>query len=269
MKKEEFRLTLELLPQAAWHNDLSNTLSKNDWDLIRKKCYEKANGRCQICDYQTTELDAHEIWEFDTRAHTQTLKNIIAICTKCHGVKHFRNSVRMGYGEEVKNHFIQVNKCTELDFNNHLLEEMLKYDERNKIYRWKMIANLSLFGNITKRDKFIPIISSPYNNIEWNKIDYVVFNKLFIKTKNQNSILNPHINSIEVNNYQGLITIESSFSDKIDWYLDEVKIKTKYNVSGVFKTSLSVENLNGKSLYFIISKGKEFIKSLPFYLQSY
>lgn len=46
-------------------------------------------------------------------------------------------------------------------------------------------------------------------------------------------------------------------------------LSIKYNVSGVFKTSLSVENLNGKSLYFIISKGKEFIKSLLFYLQSY
>ena len=41
MANKEFKLTIDLLPKAAWYNDLSNTLSKNDWDLIRKKCYEK------------------------------------------------------------------------------------------------------------------------------------------------------------------------------------------------------------------------------------
>ena len=38
--------------------------------------------------------------------------------------------------------------------------------------------------------------------------------------------------------------------NKIDWVLDNIKIKTKYNVVGRLKTMLKVENLNGKELKF-------------------
>lgn len=111
---------------------------KKDWDSLRNKCYEKANYRCEICGFKTDGLDAHEEWEFNIQSRTQTLKNIIALCSACHGVKHFRNSTRIDYGENAKRHFLKVNNCSELNFATHLMEAQMLFEERNAVYRWKI-----------------------------------------------------------------------------------------------------------------------------------
>jgi 5-methylcytosine-specific restriction endonuclease McrA len=93
----KLKLTIDLLPKGAWGNNLSKTLPKKDWDTLRHICYERAGNRCCICDKEDSRLDAHEVWEFDMRTKTQTLKDIMALCPACHGVKHMRNSERIGY----------------------------------------------------------------------------------------------------------------------------------------------------------------------------
>ena len=90
----ELKLTIELLPKGAWGNDLSIILSKKDWNILREFALKRANGKCEICGYETSDLDVHEDWKFEIKNKTQTLKDIIAICSRCHGVKHFRNSKR-------------------------------------------------------------------------------------------------------------------------------------------------------------------------------
>ena len=62
----------------------------------------------------------------------------------------------------------------------------------------------------------------------------------------------PKVISIEIDNYQGTIEVLSNDTNKIEWYLDKQKIKTKYNVIGKFVTTLKVENLNGKELFLIL-----------------
>ena len=76
---------------------------------------------------------------------------------------------------------------------------------------------------------------------------------LFEMKRTNNSLIGvPKVNYIEVDNYQGTIAVSSLFTNKIIWFLDGVKIKTKYNVIGKFITTLKVENLNGKELFFIL-----------------
>lgn len=43
--------------------------------------------------------------EFALEEKYRTLREIQALCPACHGVKHFHNSTRIGYGEQAKNHF--------------------------------------------------------------------------------------------------------------------------------------------------------------------
>lgn len=263
---KNFKLSIEMLPKGAWNNDFSKTLPKKEWDIVRNNCYKKANHRCQICDYETDDLDAHEVWEFDIKKKTQTLKDIIGICSKCHGVKHIRNSQRLGYGEEAKRHFLNVNKCSELDYASHLTQAQMDFEERNKIYRWKIVADLSKFGleNATIKEKNIPFVRSVYENIDWNNYDFIKHNKKMISHVEKNSLYfpEPKILSIEIDNYQGTIEVLSNDTNKIEWYLDKQKIKTKYNVVGKFKTILKVENLNGKELTFALfgDGGKTFSK---------
>ncbi len=155
---KNLKLKIEMLPKGAWNNDFSKTLPIKEWDILRNICYKKANNKCQICGFITNDLNAHEVWEFDIKNRTQTLKDIIAICTKCHGVKHIRNSQRLDYEENAKTHFLSVNNCNELDYANHLTKAQLDFEEQNKIYRWKIIADLSKFGleKATIKERNIP-----------------------------------------------------------------------------------------------------------------
>ena len=265
---KNFKLKIDLLPKGAWNNDLSKTLPKKDWDTLREICYKKANHRCQICGEQTDDLDAHEVWEFNEEDKTQTLKDIIAICSSCHSVIHFKNSVRLGYGQQAKAHFLKVNKCSEMDFAGHLHQALIDYDNRNKILRWNIIANLDRFGgkNIELKTKNTPLIKSPYDNINWASISYEDTKKLFNIVKDNSLIGAPKIIAINVNNYQGIIHIKSLFTDRIEWFLDGVKIKTKYNTIGEFSTNFRVEGLEGSLLNFKLSNSHGYLLSQNFKL---
>ena len=127
------------------------------------------------------------------------LKNVrsmefrIGICSKCHGVKHIRNSQRLGYAEEAKRHFINVNKCSELDYASHLTQAQMNFEEQNKIYRWKIVANLSRFGlkNPTIKERNIPFIKSIYEDVDWNDYNFIKYNKNKIFNIEKNSLYFP------------------------------------------------------------------------------
>lgn len=249
---EELKLTINMLPKGAWNNDFSKTLSKKDWDKLRNFALNRAKGKCEICGYKTDDLDVHEEWVFDVKKKTQTLKYIKAICSRCHGVKHFRNSVRLGFGEEAEKHFIKVNSASEMQFASHLHKSLIEYEERNKVFRWKIVADLDRFGGkgIEIKQNNIPLIKNPYENVEWDKRSYCDLKNLFKITRNDNLIGSPKIVSVSVNNYQGVIIIKSLSTDRIEWFLDEIKIKTKYHTAGLFVTELKIKNLIGKQLNF-------------------
>ena len=251
---ENLKLTINMLPKGAWNNDFSKTLSKKDWDKLRNFALKRANGKCEICAFETNNLDVHEEWDFNIEKKTQTLKQIVAICSKCHGVKHFKNSVRLGYGEEAQEHFMKVNNASEIGFASHLNKSLLEYNERNSVYRWKIVADLEKFGGngIEIKQNNIPLIKNPYENINWNEYDYLKaeYKNLFSIKSKELYYLEPIVLYIYVDNYQGTLTIVCENVNKIEWYLDDIKIKTKYNVVGLFTTELKVKTLIGKNLKF-------------------
>lgn len=254
---KDLKLSIELLPKGAWNNDFSKTLPKKEWDIVREFCYKKANHRCQICGFETDDLDAHEVWEFDIKNKTQTLKNIIGICSKCHGVKHIRNSKRLGHEEDAKKHFIKVNNCSELEYAAALAQAQLKFNELNKVYRWKIIADLEKYGlkNPTIKERNIPFIINPYEGIDWKNITIDKKMAIFHLQELEPSInwVNPpKVIKLNVDNYQGLIQIICQDANKIEWYLNGRKIKTAYNIIWRFKTEIKVENLEGNGLVFIL-----------------
>ena len=124
----------------------------------------------------------------------------------------------------------------------------------DKLIRWKIIADLNKFGGsgIEAKQNNIPLIKNPYEHVEWDKLSFGEIKKIFKITRNDNLIGAPKIVSIDVDNYQGIIQVKTIFTDKIEWYLDEIKIITKYNTAGLFTTELRVKNLIGKNLKFKI-----------------
>lgn len=255
---DKLKLTIELLPKGAWGNDLSIILSKKDWNILREFALKRANGKCEICGYETNDLDVHEEWKFDIKNKAQTLKDIIAICSKCHGVKHFRNSKRLGFEEEAKKHFMEVNDCNELEFASHLAQAEILFNERNEIYFWKMELNLAKFGG-----KDIPIL-----NITRLKILNPYSENDLESLKNEASF-SPRILDIEVNNYSGDIIVKSDKSNKVSWYVDNKLAKTQYNFAYVLKSSFSIIGLKAESIYFKIHGDYGEINSKEFKLENW
>jgi len=281
-------LTVDLLPRGAWGNNLSKTLPKKDWDTLRAFCCEKANHRCAICGNSDGPLSAHEVWDFDPASQTQTLSDIIALCAACHGVKHLRNSERLGYGENAKAHFLKINRCSPMDFAKHCTEARMRFEALNRVMRWRRIADLGRFGGdgIEVRQRHIPKIISPYEGVDWDTVRHIKKANLLLDTserypvvlypseamyfsiRNQATpyVLPPRIHSIVVDNYQGTIQVVAGSINKIEWTLDGKHIKTKYNVRGRFMATFCVEALEGLYLGFkLVGKGGE-TSTLPFEL---
>jgi len=274
------KLTIDLLPKGAWGNNFSKSLPKKDWDTLRQKCYQRYNYRCGICGKEDSRLDAHEVWDFDIKAKTQTLKNIIALCSACHGVKHFRNSERIGYGENAKRHFLRINKCEPLVFAKHYADAQMLFDKHNEVLRWNLIADLDKFGGngIEIKKRYIPLIDDPYQCSNWDSVEIErmpmnsnnpLRNELgeaceayfldenssckdagYFCSKTRQLARPPKIHSIITDNYQGTIIVVSSFVNKIEWIVDGRVIKTKFNCTGKFTSKFSVEGLNVKNIRF-------------------
>lgn len=250
---DKLKLTIDLLPKGAWGNDLSSTLPKKDWDKLREFCYKRFDNKCAVCGEENVLLNAHEIWDFDIKNKTQTLVDIVALCPKCHGVKHMRNSERLGYGENAKRHFMKVNECSELDFVNYYAEQQLKFDILSEVYRWKIIADLKKFGgeDIQVEQRKLPFIINPYEETPWYIAEpEKIFEAIHFNDNEGFQYILPRVRYIDVDNYSGTITLVTDYTNKIEWMAGDKVIAKQFNLSGKFLPKFNVENLKEKSIYF-------------------
>jgi len=242
---KDLKLEIDLIPKGAWGSSLSKQLPKADWDILRQYAYSRAKGKCSICGYHTNDLDAHEVWNFDRRNKTQTLKDIVALCTRCHGVKHFRNSERLGYGQNAKRHFMKINNCSELIFANHCFESMLDYEANNDIYRWNTKVDFEKFGGSSDmkiKDNYLPFITDPYQDTDFEKFDISHNQGINFRSSGNGNI--PKLYNVEVDNYAGTISLECALTKRVDFYFDKSILKSHYNTGGRFAVEFSLKNRN-------------------------
>lgn len=144
------KLTIELVPASSWNNNLRSLLKPEMWIKLRNKVYSKHKFRCAICDSSTNRLHAHEVWKYDDKNHIQKLADIIALCPKCHAIKHIgfagikASEEKVDY-ENLIRHFMKVNKCDRSVFEINLSEAYKKFEERSK-YEWQLeLSKLKVF----------------------------------------------------------------------------------------------------------------------------
>lgn len=126
------KLNFELVPDSCWCSNLRSSLPAGQWDVLRKKAYARAKGKCMICGTPTTRLEAHEQWEYDDEAGVQRLHNIIAICKPCHEVIHIGRTQLMGREKEACDHYMQVNNCSYVEYRKALGEANRIHAERSR-----------------------------------------------------------------------------------------------------------------------------------------
>ena len=150
----ELRLTAELVPKTSWGNNMRSAFPEATWDSIRKGIYAEYSYHCGICR-AGGQLDCHEIWEYDDQTHIQTLRGFIALCEWCHHVKHIGLAgVRARQGkldfERVIGHFMRVNECDRLVFEDHHCQAREQWRERSQ-HPWRV--NLGEYESMVTREQ--------------------------------------------------------------------------------------------------------------------
>ena len=114
---------------------------------MKQELYEKEGHKCWICGKKGSRLEAHEFWEYDNKNHVQKLAAIHHLCDMCHKIKHIGFWFYTEPGKEklekselttgdIINHFCEVNKCLEEDFEKHKEEALNLWRERSK-HKWE------------------------------------------------------------------------------------------------------------------------------------
>lgn len=122
------KLTIELIPRSAWDNNLRSYLTGSQWDKVRKKCYAEANHKCEICGGQDpgrlakghSPVDCHERWAFEDGQ--VKLYGLIALCPRCHEVKHIGLAEQRGNLSRAVSHFMKVNGMSRVDSMAYIKE---------------------------------------------------------------------------------------------------------------------------------------------------
>lgn len=139
--RRKLKLTIELIPESVWGENLRKYLPKEVWIRIRKEVLKKSSYRCSICG-SSEKLQCHEVWDFDDENHTLRFKGFMSLCEKCHLVKHFgvagilASEGKVDMNELVR-HFMKVNNCDLKTFEEHKKEAFRKFEERSK-YEWNI-----------------------------------------------------------------------------------------------------------------------------------
>lgn len=142
------KLTIELIPKTAFYSNVRTNVSKFTWDIIRNKCYKKANYKCEICKGigDKYPVECHEIWDFNENSKKQTLTGFIALCPNCHKAKHFGLAQINGESNLIINHLMKVNNLKKEIIIQHIVDSF-------KIWSKRSIINWNL--DISYIDKYI------------------------------------------------------------------------------------------------------------------
>jgi hypothetical protein len=150
----ELKLDFMVIPRTAWGRNARTTLPKEEWDRLRTVCYQRAGYICEICGGAgpAHPVECHEEWEFIVETKTQRLAALIALCPRCHKVKHIMRSMMVFYAEghveewrKVVQHFCTINKCDEEVFRKRFMDKIWRPSGMNKVAKWTL--DLSILKN--------------------------------------------------------------------------------------------------------------------------
>lgn len=132
------KLTIELVPQTSWNNNLRSLMQQEGWNDLRKIILKTANRTCVICKKKGA-LHCHEVWEYDDDQLIQKLVGIIPICELCHAVKHigFTKIQSSELYDKAVAHFMKINNCNRMTFEVHKNEAFAIWERRSQ-QQWRI-----------------------------------------------------------------------------------------------------------------------------------
>ncbi|OBZ19588.1 hypothetical protein A8L34_05040 [Bacillus sp. FJAT-27264] len=131
-----------MIPKTSYRKNLRYMVREAIWDTIRKQRYQKSEYKCDKCGGRSKELHCHEVWEYDDCDEIQTLIELNSVCQMCHHIIHYGQSLilikegKLSENELIQ-HFVRVNNCTEEFFHQHVWEAKRMWSFRSLI-QWQI-----------------------------------------------------------------------------------------------------------------------------------
>jgi len=132
------KLGINLIPRSSWFTNLRSEFTKENWDILRKDCYKKADYLCEICSGRGPKwpVECHEIWDF-SKEGIQKLVRLIALCPMCHRCQHPGLAQIQGYFEDCVKHYMKVNGVSRQTSLRDFDKAFDEWETRNEI-EWKL-----------------------------------------------------------------------------------------------------------------------------------
>lgn len=104
-----------LVPSPLWGINLRALLTKDQWNLIRRDAYMRHGWRCSVCGGKGDKwpVEADEAWDYDDVRCVQTLRGVIALCPRCHQIRHWGSTELKGQTDAAYAHLLRVNRWSE------------------------------------------------------------------------------------------------------------------------------------------------------------
>lgn len=137
------KLTIELVPKSCWYSNVRSNVTKAEWDKIRKKSYEAAGHKCEICGDTgrnqgfNHNVECHEIWHYDDESKKQTLVGMVSLCPRCHEVKHIGLAQIKGRFDLAVEQLMKVNNISKKEALNYINESFAIWSKRSR-YKWEL-----------------------------------------------------------------------------------------------------------------------------------
>lgn len=156
-------LYVDLVPSSSWGDNLRGLMTSAKWKSLSKAVCERAKGVCEICQFSPSvkskiRIECHERWLFDARHGTQTLKRLVALCSRCHRATHFGFAQSIGRGPASFGHIKKVNGWTDLEVISHIEEAFQAWEKRSAM-PWALVVDPMLVSTYFKR----PLPPNPYS----------------------------------------------------------------------------------------------------------
>jgi 5-methylcytosine-specific restriction endonuclease McrA len=113
------KLSIEPIPASSRLASLAKLLPPAEWNRVRRAAYRAAGYRCQVCGRQGS-LRCHEVWQYNEQIGYQFLRGFQVLCQDCHATKHILFVHDRRQRAKLLQHFITVNRLSELEAGEYL-----------------------------------------------------------------------------------------------------------------------------------------------------
>lgn len=132
-------LTIELCPATCWYSNVRSNVRPATWDRLQALHFREAGYRCEICHGvgAVHPVELHEIWNYDDRRHVQRLAGLIALCPRCHQVKHMGRTLRTPAAHAALEHLARTNRLSLAQAVDQVRQALVVHRERSR-HDWRL-----------------------------------------------------------------------------------------------------------------------------------